>query len=79
MYLVSTQELLSAGRALTYEDLNAMLGNQILFPWFTPQGAIAGGHGLAVSAWKHLYNDFCYFFFSADGKGIYAFAHSPEH
>jgi hypothetical protein len=75
---VSTEELLSAERALTYADLYAILGNEDTLAWLTPHAAIAREYGNAMRYWEQL-DGSCGFSFSADGKKIIAFAHSHEH
>jgi hypothetical protein len=67
---VSTEELLSAERGFTYEDLYAMLGNGDTIAWLTPHAAVAKGG---------LFNESCRYHFNVDGKEIFAWAHSPEH
>jgi hypothetical protein len=75
---VSTEELLSAERAFTYEDLYAMIGNEDTLAWMTPHTAVVRTYGEAVYAWNQL-DDACGFRFSADGEDIVAMALSPEH
>jgi hypothetical protein len=75
---VSTEELLSAEKALTYGDLYAMLGDDDTIAWLTPHAAVARQHGNAAIAWNQL-DGLCYFCFYADGKGIIALARSAGH
>jgi hypothetical protein len=42
---VSTEELLSAERAFTYEDLYAILGNENAVLWLTPHAAAVREYG----------------------------------
>jgi hypothetical protein len=71
---VSTEELLSADSAFAYADLYAMLesGNAVL--WLTPHAAVVRLAGRVEYSWWQ-----CRFFFSADGKGMVALSHFPEH
>jgi hypothetical protein len=83
---VSTEELLSTERAFTYVDLHAMSGNQSTILWLTPHAAVAriasddAGHLLFQLNNYSLerYRQYS-FIFSADDKGFFAFARSPEH
>jgi hypothetical protein len=75
---LSTEELLSAEWAFTYADLYAMLGNKNMVAWLTPNAAVARGYGRGAYYWGQL-DESCCFCFSADGKGIFAWARSPEH
>jgi hypothetical protein len=79
---VSTEELLSAERGFTFADLCAMLGNVYVdtVAWLTPHTAVGrgGGIGMALHAWNQL-DESCIFYFSVDGKEIFAMALSPEH
>jgi hypothetical protein len=75
---VSTEELLSAERALTYVDLYAMSGNQNKVLWLTPHAAIARQSERVIRFWLQL-DEALHFSFSADGKDMYALARSPEH
>jgi hypothetical protein len=79
---VSTEDLLSAEMAFTYEDLYAMLGNRNTIAWLTPHTAVArkGGRegGRGVKLWGHLHKS-CRFHFNVDGDEIFAFGRSPEH
>jgi hypothetical protein len=75
---VSTEELLSTGRAITYADLYAMLRTGDTIAWLTPHAAVVRRHGEA----GHVLNqhiESCGFCFSVDGKEIIAVALSPEH
>jgi hypothetical protein len=75
---VSTEELLSAERALTYADLYAVLKSRNTIAWLTPHAAVSGEGGRGESYWVHL-DESCRFCFRADGKAIWALARSPEH
>jgi hypothetical protein len=75
---VSTDELFSPGRAFTYADLYAVLGNEDTVVWLTPHVAVARGGGCALLCWN-LLDESCSFWFSANGKLKAAFARSPEH
>jgi hypothetical protein len=77
---VSTEELRSAERAFTYEDLYAMPGNGDTVAWLTPHAAVVSRHetDTALHHWV-LLDESCGFCFSADGKEIIAMALSPEH
>jgi hypothetical protein len=72
---VSTEELLSAERALTYVDLYAMSGNEETIAWLTPHAVVARESKKVV----HYLNQSNRFSFSADGKDMVALARSPEH
>ena len=74
---VSTEELLSAERALTYVDLYAMSGNQNAVLWLTPHAAVARESERLVHYWLQL-NRLYRFSFSADGKDMVALARPPE-
>jgi hypothetical protein len=78
---VSTEELLNSERAFTYADLYAMLGNVSMVHtvlWLTPHAAVALENGSAIFYWQVLHDSYR-FHFSADGKGLFVFARSPEH
>jgi hypothetical protein len=75
---VTTEELLSAERALTYADLYALLGNRNMLAWVTPNATVAREAGSAMIAWAHLDESYR-FFFNVDGIDIYAVALSPEY
>jgi hypothetical protein len=75
---VSTEELLSAERAFTYEDLYAMSGNQNTVLWLTPHAAVTRQGERVVSYWLHL-DEGIHFSFSADGIDMFALARSPQH
>jgi hypothetical protein len=77
---VSTEELLSAERALAYADLHAMLGNQSTIAWLTPHAGIALEDGRARRYLEQL-DESCHFRFAVDGKedNIVVFARSSEH
>jgi hypothetical protein len=75
---VSTEEFLSAERALTYADLYAMLGNGETVAWLTPHAAVARADGTVEHFWRELGGS-CRFYFSADGEGIVALALSRQH
>jgi hypothetical protein len=74
---VSTEELLSTERALTYADLYAMLGNEYTVAWLTPYVAVAREGGRGVYTWVQLDRSYR-FSFNVDGKKIFASARSPE-
>jgi hypothetical protein len=79
---VSTEELLSAERAFTYDDLYTTLGNGNKIAWLTPHAFVARNGGMAMYAWSRLrLDDSCGLSFSADGEEILAMARtrSPEH
>jgi hypothetical protein len=84
LYLdVSTEELLSAERALTFADLYATLGRAgVAFGsvlWLTPHAAVVREHGRAIRYWNQL-DESCFFCFHVDGnEDIVVFARSPEH
>jgi hypothetical protein len=75
---LSTEDLLSAERAFTYEDLYVMIGNEETVAWLTPHAAVVRDHVEAVYAWSQL-DESCGFRFSVDGKDIVVVALSPEH
>jgi hypothetical protein len=75
---VSTEELLIAGRAFTYADLHAMLGDEDTVAWLTPHAAVSIGGISAMDSWDQL-NESYRFYFSADGKEIVGLSRSPEH
>jgi hypothetical protein len=75
---LSTEDLLSAERALTYADLYAMLGSRNAVLWLTPHAAVARERENVVCFWGEL-DESCRFCFSADGEGIVAMALSREH
>jgi hypothetical protein len=75
---VSAEALLSAERAFTYADLYAMLGNRNTVAWLTPHATVACEGWRAEHAWLQLDDMFC-LCFSADDKGLIAFARSYEH
>jgi hypothetical protein len=78
---VSTEELLSAERALTYVDLYAMSGNQKTVLWLTPHAAVVR-ESEKVSLQLPLEVNLSHSYrssFIADGKAIFAFADSLEH
>jgi hypothetical protein len=74
---VSTEELLGAERAFTYADLYAMVENGETIAWLTPRAFITCENA-RVRSWGQL-DESCSFWFSADGKDIFALARSPEH
>jgi hypothetical protein len=77
---VSTEELLSAERAFTYADLNALVRNKNTLAWFTPHAAVVREHGRAMRYWRQLNEEESRSFsFRADGKDLIAFARSTEH
>jgi hypothetical protein len=76
---VSTEELLSAERAFTYEALCAMLKSGDTVAWLTPHAAIVGEAGIANASRYSVEDGDHRFRFHADGKDIFAFAHSPGH
>jgi hypothetical protein len=78
---VSTEELLSAERALTYADLYAMLGNGETVAWLTPHAALVPAVGRAIDLWTRLNNSCRFDFrFNVNGNEIVAFAlSSHEH
>jgi hypothetical protein len=81
---VSTEELLSAERAFTYEDLHAMSGNQNTVLWLTPHAAVTRRGEGVVPYWLELdegtrFWNAIHFSFSADGKDMFALARSPQH
>jgi hypothetical protein len=79
---VSTEELLSAERALTYADLYAMLGNGEIVAWLTPHATVVPVVGRAMDLWPQLNNSCRFrFHFNVNGNGneIVAFALSHEH
>jgi hypothetical protein len=76
---VSTEELLSADRAFTFADLFAVLGNRNTVAWLTPHTAIFREYGLAKDSFDLMVDGPCYrYSFNADGKHLYAMAHSSE-
>jgi hypothetical protein len=75
---VSTEELLSAERGVTFADLYAMLGNEDTIVWLTQDTSIVRAGGRAALCLNHVRD--CYrLCFDADGKEIEAAARSPEH
>jgi hypothetical protein len=74
---VSTDEFLSDGRALTYADLYAMLGNEDAVAWLTPHATVTRTGGYGVDYWEDLEDSF-YFSFNADSNVIDALACSSE-
>jgi hypothetical protein len=74
---VPTEELLSAERAFTYEDLYAMFGNEDTIVWLTPRTAVARTEGIALHACNQLDQSYC-FFFSADGKDVVTLLAHPS-
>jgi hypothetical protein len=83
---VSTEELLSAERAFTYVDLHDMSGDRSTVLWLTPHAAIVRLAAERVNHfffqlrhyWLERYRPYR-FIFSADGKGVFALARSPEY
>jgi hypothetical protein len=80
---ISTKEFLSAERALTYKDLDAMLGNEETIAWLTPHAFVIRSGGTVMDYWCHLSNaegyELSHFTVSADGRYVVALARSPEH
>jgi hypothetical protein len=83
---VSTEELLSAERAFTYENLYRMIGNEDTVAWLTPHAAVVRNHetGTVVNYWieGHIsvqLDEPCGLCFKVDGKEVLALALSPEH
>jgi hypothetical protein len=81
---VSTEVLLSAERAFTYEDLYAMSGKQNTVLWLTPHAAVTRQGERVVPYWLQLdegtrFWNAIHFSFSADGIDMFALARSPEH
>jgi hypothetical protein len=77
---VSTEELLSAERAFSFEDLNAMLGNKNTVVWLTPNEFVVrkGDGDRPLYAWHQL--DYsCHICCSADGEDIIVLGRSSEH
>jgi hypothetical protein len=70
---VSIEELLSAGRAFTYADLYAMLGNGDTIAWLTPHAAVARQESRERMSWSLRFS-----FNTDDDKGIIALAGSQE-
>jgi hypothetical protein len=66
---VSTEDLLSAERALTYADLYVMLGSKnhtVL--WLTSHAAVVRADGRGLNYWVQLPESCRRFSFTADGK-----------
>jgi hypothetical protein len=78
---VSSDEFLSAERALSYADLYAMLGNGETIAWLTPDAVVMRAYGKGAMAMypSLLLQDNYKFRINVDGKEIYALAHSLEH
>jgi hypothetical protein len=74
---VSTEELLSAERALTYADLYAMLGNGDTTAWLTPHAAVVRVDRRSLVYFYHVHLDYR-FDFKVDGQLISASARSLE-
>jgi hypothetical protein len=74
---VSSDEFLSAERALTYADLYAMLGNEDTVAWLTSHAAVVRAHDTRGKLWGQL--DDSRLSFRVDGKEIHALARFPEH
>jgi hypothetical protein len=71
---VSTEELFSAERAFTYEDLYAMLGNEDTVAWLTPHAAVVQENGRL--RFSGCLREDCRFLFNVNGKNIVALARS---
>jgi hypothetical protein len=77
---LSTEELLSAERGLTFADLHAMLSGFPTVAWLTPHASVMLPDGVEMDYWEQVDQGGSYnFCFTADGKDLIAFARSSEH
>jgi hypothetical protein len=74
---VSTEELLSAERAFTYDDLYAMVDTESKAVWLTPHAVVMPDLGIGIHPWT-LMDGSCRSLFKIDGKALYVLALSPE-
>jgi hypothetical protein len=74
---VSTEELLSAERAFTYEDLYAMLGSQRTLAWLTPHANFVRMDQRAAACFYCLPRGYR-LIFNVDGQEISLWARSSE-
>jgi hypothetical protein len=73
----STEELLTAERAFTYVDLYDMLGNEEdTVAWLTPHTSVMRWE--MAQSYISLIDGACQYSFIADGKEVFAVAHSIE-
>jgi hypothetical protein len=74
---VSTKELLSAERAITYAYLHDLLANDYAVVWLTPDAAVVRRHNRGITPWM-LLDVACGISFKADGKVLFGWARSTE-
>jgi hypothetical protein len=77
---VSTEAFLSHAtrRGFAYKDLFAMLANEDIVMWLTPNACVTSVEGLEMEYWD-LNDHVRHFCFSADGKRLVALASSFDH